>query len=76
MESDSHTAGPAYCCIHFCARVSASFFFSSKFEWLTRYDGVVPCLMSSNLVQCLVIQELICIVSFGDSYSEPKGYWS
>ena len=26
-----------------------------------------------TLVQCLVIQELICIVPFGGGYSEPKG---
>ena len=29
--------------------------------------------MSRTLVQCLVIQELICIVPFRGSYSEPKG---
>ena len=26
-----------------------------------------------EVVPCLVIQELICIVPFGGSYSEPKG---
>ena len=30
------------------------------------------CLMSQNLVQYLVLQELVCIVSFWGSYSEPK----